>query len=348
MRRALLTIAVSLLGASAPAQLATHNGDSLAQNANPVHRTRLILKDGTYQIVLSYKVVGQRVQYLSAERGAEMEEIPVDLVDLPATKQWEQQHTAASEAIADNPQLRPAPVLSPELAREEAERLELSPEVAPNLRLVPEDSVLALDTWHGAPELVPLLQSQGDLNKETGHSILRQVLKPNAARHQVLVLPGEKSPVQMHVAQPVFYIRMDDDAVPSSDVMTVDTHGATSSQGVKENEKSTGPRDYAIVRVDVRQDARVVASFNTSALGSTKRQEDVIDTTSTPLPGGHWIRVVPTGPLLFGEYCLVEILGDNQINLGVWDFGVHPSEPENRDVLQPQLPHTTLEHHPDN
>jgi hypothetical protein len=165
MRRALLLIAVLLLGATAYAQLATHTGDTPAQNPNPVHRTRLILKDGTYQIVLSYKVVGQRVQYLSAERGAEMEEIPLDLVDLPATKQWEQQHTAASEDRADHAPPRPAPVLSPELAKEEAERLELSPEVAPNLRLVPEDSVLALDTWHGAPELVPLMQSEGDLNQ---------------------------------------------------------------------------------------------------------------------------------------------------------------------------------------
>jgi hypothetical protein len=350
MRRALLLIAVSMLGTAsgASAQLATHTGEGTAQNPNPVHRTRLILKDGTYQIVLSYKVVGQRVQYLSAERGAEMEEIPLDLVDLPATKQWEQQHSAAAEDRADNAPQRPAPVLSPELAKEEAERLELSPEIAPNLRLVPEDSVLALDTWHGAPELVPLMQSEGDLNKETGHSILRAVINPNSARHQVLELKGEKAPVQMHVAEPIFYIRMDDDAVPTGEVMTVDTHGASSSQGIKEKEKSTGPRDYAIVRVDVRQDARVVASFNTSALGTTKRQEDVIDTTSTLLPGGHWTKVVPTGPLLFGEYCLVEILGDNQINLGVWDFGVHPSEPENRDVFHPQEPHTGLAHHEDN
>jgi hypothetical protein len=34
-------------------------------------RQRLILKDGSYQIVLSYKVVGSIVQYRSAERSGE-------------------------------------------------------------------------------------------------------------------------------------------------------------------------------------------------------------------------------------------------------------------------------------
>src|SRR5580698_4245915 len=46
------------------------------------HRTRLILKDGTYQVVLSYKVDGGIVRYRSAERGGATEEIPLSLVDL--------------------------------------------------------------------------------------------------------------------------------------------------------------------------------------------------------------------------------------------------------------------------
>jgi len=41
-------------------------------------------------------------------------------------------------------------------------------------------------------------------------------------------------------------------------------------------------------------------------------------------------------PLDFGEYALMEIVSDNQVNTGVWDFGVHPVAPENKDVLKPQ------------
>ena len=33
---------------------------------------------------------------------------------------------------------------------------------------------------------------------------------------------------------------------------------------------------------------------------------------------------------------LLEVLSPTEINLGVWDFGVHPTAPENRDVLKPE------------
>jgi hypothetical protein len=90
-----------------------------------------------------------------------------------------------------------------------------------------------------------------------------------------------------------------------------------------------------IVRVDVRQDARIVTSFNAGQLG-IRKQEDVIETVKTPLAGGHWMKLVPKESLLIGEYALVEVVAENEINLGVWDFGVHPTAAENRDVVRPE------------
>ena len=329
-------------------------GDYAAQSASSApaapaepHRTRLILKDGSYQIVMSYTVKGNIVSYLSAERG-ETEELPADLVDWDATHKWERQHASPDAAGGSQ---EPAPAIDPELLKEEADRRALTPEIAPDLNLPEQDSVLALDYFEGTPELVPLVQSSGELNRQTSHNILKLSLNPRAASHEIVQLKGVESPVQMHVDQPVIYLRVGDDSTVSrgGQVFTVDTHGAGSARGgaVTDQTSSGGSQysGYVMVRADVRTDARVLASFNIGMIGSgVKQQEDVVDTKTELLPGGHWMKVTPAKPLDFGEYALMEIVSDNEVNLGVWDFGVHPVAPENRDVIRPQPKHPiTLE-----
>ncbi len=322
---------LALTLACAASALAQQQPLSTAASAPAPHRTRLILKDGSYQIVMSYTVAGNVVRFVSAERDGETEVIPLALVDLDATKRWEQQHTPGANGGA-----RPAPILDPELAKEEADRAAMSPEVAPDLRLPEEESVLALDAWHGAPELIPLTQSDGELNRQTGHNILKGILNPRASTHQIVVLRGERAAVQLHVSQPVLYLRIGDPVPTTGSALTVDTHGAANRQ----DPSSAVPKDaeYVIVRTDVRQDARIVLSFDTSILDNAgpSRQGDAIPTDTETLPGGHWRKIVPREPLLFGEYALVEVLSDREINLGVWDFGVHPTAPENRDAVKPQ------------
>jgi hypothetical protein len=60
---------------------------------------RLYLKDGTYQLTSEYKIVKDRVSYLSTERG-EWEELPLDMVDLARTKKEAVQHEEDLKADA--------------------------------------------------------------------------------------------------------------------------------------------------------------------------------------------------------------------------------------------------------
>ena len=54
---------------------------------------KLCMKDGTYQMVSSYEVHGDRIRYFSVER-SEWEEVPAELVDLDATKRAQEETKA--------------------------------------------------------------------------------------------------------------------------------------------------------------------------------------------------------------------------------------------------------------
>jgi hypothetical protein len=333
----LLAIAVLVIFTVLPGYAAGQAQKTLpvADSATAPHRTRLYLKDGSYQVVMSYRVAGSLVHYISAERDGAEEEIPVSLVDFDKTQRWEKQHDPAQ--AADSSDTGQPPALDPELLKEEADRASLTPEVAKDLRLPQQNSVLVLDTFHGAPELVPLSQNDSDLNSKTGHNILRTVINPLSSPHQVAQLKGERSYVQLHVASPVFYIRIGDYTVAAAggSPLTVDTHGASSAIKTDPASGSASNR-YVIVRADVRTGVRDIASIRIGLLGGGQPQEDVVETTAEVLAGGHWMKLTPQQPLDFGEYALMEILSNKVINLSVWDFGVHPVAPENRDVIKPE------------
>ena len=58
-----------------------------------------ILKDGSYQLVREYQVVGDRVRYRSIERSGDWEELPANLVDWDATRKWELTHGSEEEML---------------------------------------------------------------------------------------------------------------------------------------------------------------------------------------------------------------------------------------------------------
>lgn len=320
--------AVAMLGLAICLHTFAQDSSSASQSDAPQHRIHLIMKDGSYQLVLSYTVAGKILHYQSAERNSETEDVPLALVDLPATEKWAREHRQGA-----SPDSQHQPVLSPELAKEEAERAARTPEVATSLRLPEEDSVLALDNFHDTPELVPLEQQGGDLNKETAHDLLKLAINPASSPHRIAELRGGSADVQLHAAEPVFYIRVgaDDEGDPGSGAITVDTHGATGRATPSGGADSSG---YVLARLNVLSDARIVNSFRLALLGA-KPQPGVIEMKSEDLPGGHWMKLTPVQSVEPGEYALVEVLSDREVNLLVWDFGVHPGAKEDTEAIRP-------------
>jgi hypothetical protein len=295
---------------------------------------RLILKDGNYQLVRKYEIVGDRVRYISLERGGDWEELPVDLVDWEATRKWERDHAAAA-VEEPSPAMKEAEEIDKEEAAERDEQMARMPEVAKGLELPDEDGVFALDTFEGKPELVELTPSGLNMNAKTKHGL--STLNPLAGAKASLELEGAHAKVHLHVNDPAIYLSLN---VPNtaepvlSHPMTVDTGGAKEVASRKHGAHSAAS-GFAIVRVDERRAMRIVGAIHMSVSGTVTQEEDVIPAKVEALPGKHWLKIAPDKPLLIGEYALVEILSASDINQSVWDFRVDPQLGDNAGSIGP-------------
>lgn len=150
---------------------------------------RLYLKDGTYQLASEYKIVKDRVSYLSAERG-EWEELPLEMVDLARTQKEAKQHAedlkadAASQAEEDKAQ---------KLAVKEVE--EIPPE--PGVYYIHDNKL----------ETVKVAESKIVNDKR------RQVLKilspvPMVSGKATLEIDGDTSSKEISEKRPEFFFRL--------------------------------------------------------------------------------------------------------------------------------------------
>src|SRR3984957_6839310 len=291
---------------------------------------RLVLKDGTYQVVTKYQKVGDRVRYFSAERG-QWEELPANLVDWAATEAWAKDHKPGSEPVS------PAIPEAAAIDKEEQHARARTPDVSPGLRLPDQDGVWALDTFHDQPELGPLTQNAGGGKRETGHNVLRAALNPVGGMQQSVQIPGSASKIRLHINDPALYVSIvgADDNEADSSAVTVGARGAGAAKD--KNSFNSANSQYAIVRVksNFKKDYRVVSGIKIGVAGKVSQTEDVIPTTVQVLPGNRWIRLTPKEPLTIGDFALMELLGPGEVNLSVWDFRIDPQGPDNKNALMP-------------
>jgi hypothetical protein len=293
---------------------------------------RLILKDGTFQMVRTYEIVGDRVRYLSQERG-DWEELPASLVDWDATKKWEQSH--GSDADESSPAMQEAEALDKEEATAREDEKERMPEVAKGLNLPDQDGVFVLDTYRGVPALVELSPVDLSLNQHNRHGL--STLNPLAGARANLEIDGAHAKVHLHVNDPVIYLSLDardDKEDILSDAFTVQTSGSQDVKNRKHGAHSASS-GFAIVHLDERKAVRIVGAIHVSVTGQVTQSEDVIPAKVEVMPGKHWLKLTPTQPLLIGEYALVEILSPSDISQTVWDFRVDPRLGDNDGSLTP-------------
>ncbi len=300
---------------------------------------RLILKDGSYQSVVKWQVRGDRVRYLSAERN-EWEEVPNSLVDWPATEKYEKGRGSGT-----------LPPEAKELDKEEqADRAAAeaaAPIIAPGLRL-PFEGVFLLDSFQGQQQLVEVQQNGGELNRDTKGNILRSVINPipiNASK-QTIELKGGHAPVQAHAVRPTIFVNTGEE-LPGTTGQTEPGQSppARSSEGQSSKAKqkkadqppSTPTQRFRLIQLESKKDKRVVGTLTVKIYGKVREKEKVVPANAEAMSSG-WVKVTPAADLQPGEYALVEMLTDKDMNLYLWDFGVNPAAPANPSAWKPEAP----------
>src|SRR5947207_11001633 len=128
---------------------------------------KLMLKDGAFQLVREYQRKGERVRYLSAERG-DWEEIPAAMVDWDATAKAEASVATEQEALLKN--------VHHEQEEQHAEvpvEVDASLPVAPGIFLPAGEGMFVVE----GKSITPLDQAGADIRTDNKQR-LDQVLSP--------------------------------------------------------------------------------------------------------------------------------------------------------------------------
>jgi len=300
-----LTLCVSIWTASISPSIA-----QTSSAVTPEQQTkRLILKDGSYQMVSKYETQGDRIHYFSVER-MEWEDLPASLVDWDATNKYaEDLSKGKARAHVETPE-----------EQEEREKEEAnSPEILPGLRLPGTGGVFLLDQFNGQPELAEILQNGSELNQRANKkSVLRTAINPVGSSKHSFELKGSHARIQSHVATPTLYLDIDQAAL--NDIPVADR--------------------FRIVRAGAKNDVRVIGNLKVTFTGKTSQEGNYIPTRVEKVGTGEWFRVMPERALSPGEYAVVEMLSPEEINLYVWDFGVNAQAPANPNTWRPAPPST--------
>jgi len=231
-------------------------------------QTKLYLKDGSYQLVKSYEIQGERVKYYSLERSA-WEEVPRTMVDFEATERA--QHEEKEKRQEELEEVRA--IDKERLERPEGQGFE----IAPGVHLPQDEGVYAYDGLR----VIRMIQSSGEVVTDKKRAALLLALPgPLLKNRAYVVLPGAKAAVRILAVQPAFYVRSAD------------------GLGAK----------LELVTVKPRKDAREVEKVEwRGGITKPAELRAAIPLERTELAPGLF-KLTPAKPLELGEYALGELI----------------------------------------
>src|SRR5580658_8665540 len=227
--------------------------NSTSEPAGLPRGKKLVLKDGSFQLVRSYEKNGDRVRYFSVERGT-WEEIPAALVDWEATKKAELADEKTSSALLEKVHIQEAAAHA-----ETPVDVDASLTVAPGVFLPDGEGMFAFEG-----KSIKRIDQAGTQVYTDKKTVLKQVLSPIPiipSKHNVEI-PGTKAAVRLTSAVPEFYLRE-----PPPDPDRDSSVLRTGRRGV------SGP-DVALVRAKVKGNNRLLESIR-SQFGQEISQDRV-------------------------------------------------------------------------
>jgi hypothetical protein len=288
---ALLTaLAAAALTSGASARQAPVSPQQNAPKASPTQPElprgkKLMLKDGSFQLVREYQVEGDRVRYYSIDSG-QWDEMPADLVDWDKTKK-----VAADEVARDATFVAKARATE---AKRTAEPLDIdaSVEAAPGVFLPRGEGLFAFD----GKTVLKLAQAPID-SKLVKKKVVEQIFVPIPivpTQHSITI-HRPHAEYRVENGQPEFYMRLADGSEP----------------------------DLELIRATTRGDSREIEKLD-QLFGQKRLRKDTLPMQRWQIAIGLYRFTLGTA-LEPGEYALAEVVQDNGMSLYVWDFGVDAS-----------------------
>jgi hypothetical protein len=286
-------------GSAADAGTRTAAAQDAAADARLTRGKKLMLKDGSFQLVRSYERKGDRVRYFSQERG-DWEEIPAALVDWDATTKAEHDAEKADDAL-----------VSKIHKQEEATKIETtldidaSLQVASGVFLPPGEGMFAVE----GKSVIAIPQVGSEVKSDRKNTIKR-ILSPVPiipAKRNVELL-GAKATLRINTQFPEFYLR---EIQPDYD---------KDSGLERTSRQSTSGPEVELIRATTKGNKRVLESIRSMFGEDVARESNTISIQQWEVAKTVY-RYTLSQPLPPGEYALAEILPDG-LNLFVWDFGV--------------------------